>query len=87
MFGANFGIGAPIIIALHLDPGDFNTGIVWFATFLTMGLCALAINGASEVPAQAVRHPGARRRAGAAGDRHGLTERWPKPEKGRHPVG
>lgn len=48
MFGANFGIGAPIIIALHLDPGDFNTGIVWFATFLTMGLCALAINGAAK---------------------------------------
>lgn len=48
MFGANFGIGAPIIIALHLDPGDFNTGIVWFATFLTMALCALAINGASK---------------------------------------
>lgn len=48
MFGANFGIGAPIIIALHLDPGDFNTGIVWFATFLTMALCAVAINGASK---------------------------------------
>lgn len=48
MFGANFGIGAPIIIALHLDPGDFNTGIVWFATFLTMALCALAINGAAK---------------------------------------
>ena len=48
MFGANFGIGAPIIIALHLDPGDFHTGIVWFATFLTMALCALAINGAAK---------------------------------------
>lgn len=47
MFGANFGIGAPIIIALHLDPGDFNTGIVWFATFLTMALCVLAVNGAA----------------------------------------
>jgi hypothetical protein len=48
MFGVNFGIGAPVIIALHLDPGDFNTGFVWAATFLTMGLCALAINGADK---------------------------------------
>jgi hypothetical protein len=45
MFGANCGIGAPIIIALHLDPGDFNTGFVWAATFLTMGLCVVVING------------------------------------------
>lgn len=47
MFGANFGIGAPIIIALHLDEGDFNTAFVWAATFLTMGMCAVAIRGAS----------------------------------------
>ncbi|MGQ0466660.1 MAG: hypothetical protein ACT4QG_15215 [Sporichthyaceae bacterium] len=47
MFGANFGIGAPIIIALHLDGDDFSSGMVWFATFLTMALCALAVNGAS----------------------------------------
>jgi hypothetical protein len=45
MFGANCGIGAPIIIALHLDPGDFNTAFVWAATFLTMGMCVVVING------------------------------------------
>jgi len=46
MFGVNFGIGAPIVIALHLDENNFSSGIVWAATFLTMGLCALAANGA-----------------------------------------
>ncbi|SBW25478.1 hypothetical protein FDG2_4563 [Candidatus Protofrankia californiensis] len=48
MFGANFGIGSPIIIALHLDGGDFSRGLVWAATFLTMALCVLAIHGASK---------------------------------------
>jgi hypothetical protein len=47
MFGANFGIGAPIIIALHLSRSTFSSGLVWFATFLTFGLCALAVRGAS----------------------------------------
>lgn len=47
MFGANFGIGSPLIIALHLDGGDFSKGLVYVATFLTMGLCALAVRGAS----------------------------------------
>lgn len=47
MFGANFGIGSPIIIALHLDGEDFSSGVVWVATFLTMGLCAVAVRGAS----------------------------------------
>jgi hypothetical protein len=46
MFGANFGIGAPVIIALHLSHGTFSAGLVWFATFLTIGLCALAVRGA-----------------------------------------
>jgi len=48
MFGANFGIGAPVIIALHMDPPHFSSGLVWAATFLTMALCAVAVNGASK---------------------------------------
>lgn len=46
MFGVNFGVGSPLIVALHLDENNFSSGIVWFATFLTMGLCALSANGA-----------------------------------------
>jgi hypothetical protein len=46
MFGTNFGIGAPLIIALHLDPPSFSPAWVWVATFLSMALCVLAINGA-----------------------------------------
>ncbi|MDV7241559.1 MULTISPECIES: hypothetical protein [Rhodococcus] len=48
MFGANFGLGAPIIIALHLEESEFSSGIVWAATLLTMTLCTLAVNGASK---------------------------------------
>lgn len=44
-FAANFGIGAPVIIALHLDDPEFSSGIVWAATLLTIGLCAVAVNG------------------------------------------
>lgn len=47
MFGANFGIGSPLIIALHLDGDEFSSTLVWVATFLTTGLCAIAIRGAS----------------------------------------
>jgi len=47
-FAANFGVGAPIIIALHLDEATFSSGIVWAATFLTIGLCAVAVNGISK---------------------------------------
>jgi hypothetical protein len=47
MFGANFGIGAPLIIALHMDPPHFSSGLVWAATFVTIALCVLAVNGAS----------------------------------------
>lgn len=46
-FAANFGIGAPVIIALHLDEPEFSGGIVWVATLLTIGLCAVAVNGLS----------------------------------------
>lgn len=48
MFGANFGLGAPLIIALHLDAAHFSSAIVWAATLCTMALCALAVNGASK---------------------------------------
>lgn len=47
MFGANFGIGSPVIIALHLDDPASSRGIVWVATVLTIGLCVVAVNGAS----------------------------------------
>lgn len=47
MFGANFGIGSPLIIALHLDGDEFSSGLVWIATFLTMGMCAVAVRGAT----------------------------------------
>lgn len=45
MFGANFGLGAPLIISLHLSPSSFSSALVWVATFLSMGLCAVTING------------------------------------------
>jgi hypothetical protein len=57
MFGANFGIGAPLIIALHLAPGEFSSTIVWAATFLVMGLCALAVRGASLFLPEPARRP------------------------------
>jgi hypothetical protein len=44
-FAANFGIGAPIIIALHLDGAEFSRGLVWAATFLTIAMCAAVVNG------------------------------------------
>jgi hypothetical protein len=46
MFGANFGLGAPVIIALHLSNSEFSRGLVWAGTFLSMALCLVAINGA-----------------------------------------
>ena len=47
-FGANFGVGAPVIIALHLDEPEFSSGIVWAATLLTIALCAVTVNGISK---------------------------------------
>lgn len=47
-FGANFGLGSPVILALHLDESEFSSGIVWTATFLSMALCVLAVNGLSK---------------------------------------
>ncbi|MCX2932378.1 hypothetical protein ORI20_19070 [Mycobacterium sp. CVI_P3] len=46
-FGANFGIGAPVIIALHLD-GELPTdGLVAAATTLSIALCAVVVYGLS----------------------------------------
>lgn len=47
-FGANFGLGSPIIIALHLEESHFSSGLVWAATFLTMALCVITVNGAGK---------------------------------------
>lgn len=44
-FGANFGLGSPVIIALHLDGDEFSSGAVWAATLLSIALCAIAVNG------------------------------------------
>lgn len=46
MFGANFGLGSPVIIALHLNVSVFSRGVDWVATFLSMGLCCVAVRGA-----------------------------------------
>jgi hypothetical protein len=56
-FGTNFGIGGPLIIALHLDGTHFSSTLVWIATFLTMGLCALTVRGASMFLPEAAREP------------------------------
>jgi len=47
-FAANFGLGAPVIIALHLSASSFSSGIVWAATFLSLALCVVAVNGLSK---------------------------------------
>jgi hypothetical protein len=47
MYAANFGLGAPLIIALHLNRPAFSSGLVWAATFLVYGLCTLGVLGAS----------------------------------------
>ncbi|GAA3523802.1 hypothetical protein [Nocardioides daeguensis] len=47
-FGTNFGVGAPVIIALHLDDPARSSSIVLAATFLSMALCAVAVYGASK---------------------------------------
>lgn len=46
-FGANFGLGSPVIIALHLDGGAFSSAAVWAATFTSIALCAITVNGLS----------------------------------------
>ncbi|RHW28534.1 hypothetical protein D0Z08_01285 [Nocardioides immobilis] len=46
-FAANFGLGSPIIIALHLDDPEFSSGLVWAATLATIAMCVLAVQGLS----------------------------------------
>ncbi|WP_059021354.1 hypothetical protein [Mycobacterium sp. M26] len=73
-FGANFGLGAPVIIALHLDDGLSTDALVAAATAVSISLCAFAVYGLSrflpdgpvnEAPASAgnVEH-----RAGSIGE-------------------
>jgi hypothetical protein len=57
MYAANFGLGAPLIIALHLNRPDFSSGLVWAATFLVYGLCPLAVFGASKFLPTPVARP------------------------------
>lgn len=49
MMGANAGLGAPIIVALHLDDPSASTGIIWVATLFTIALCAIAVYGLSKM--------------------------------------
>jgi hypothetical protein len=53
-FGANFGLGAPVIIAMHLDNGNATTGIIGAATVLSIGLCAFVVYGLSRFLPEAV---------------------------------
>ena len=46
-FGANFGLGAPVIIALHLDNGLSTDALVAAATIVSISLCAFAVYGLS----------------------------------------
>ena len=46
-FAANFGVGAPVIIAMHLDGGHATVPVIWIATLATIGLCAVVVNGLS----------------------------------------
>ena len=46
-FAANFGIGWPVIIAMHLDhAGDASTLVAW-ATLLSISVCAFVVYGLS----------------------------------------
>ena len=46
-FAANFGIGYPVIIAMHLDKPAATSGLIWSSTILTIGLCAFVVYGLS----------------------------------------
>jgi hypothetical protein len=48
MYAANFGLGWPLIIALHLNEPDFSSTYVWIASFMVYALCALAVFAASK---------------------------------------
>lgn len=59
-FGANFGIGAPLIIAMHLDNGQANEVFIWIATLFTIGACVVVVSGLSRFLPQPLddRQPG-----------------------------
>lgn len=46
-YAANFGLGAPLIIAMHLDRGLATSAVIWAATLLTIGLCTFIVYGLS----------------------------------------
>lgn len=46
-FAVNFGIGFPVIIAMHLDNGLATPALIGLATVLTMALCPFVVYGAS----------------------------------------
>lgn len=70
MFGANAGLGAPLIIALHLSPDDFSKGLVWVGTLLSIAMCVLVVNGAERfvrLPAERGVAPASRPHTAAVG--------------------
>lgn len=47
-FAANFGIGFPVIIAMHLDRGLATGTVIGAATITAILLCAVVVNGLSK---------------------------------------
>lgn len=47
-FAANFGLGSPVIIALHLNEPAFSSSLVWAATLMTISVCAVTVHGLSK---------------------------------------
>jgi hypothetical protein len=43
MLGGNFGLGWPIVIALHLSPAEFSMGLVWAGTLISIAFCGIAV--------------------------------------------
>jgi hypothetical protein len=66
-FGANFGLGAPVIIAMHLDNGNATTGIIGAATVLSIGLCAFVVYGLSRFLPETVTATDPKRETQAVG--------------------
>lgn len=56
-FAANFGIGAPVIIAMHLDGGLATPALIWAATLVTIGLCTFVVHGLSRFLPRPFPHP------------------------------
>jgi hypothetical protein len=47
-FGANFGLGFPVIIALHMDHGLATGTVIGLATVVSIVLCSIVVNGLSK---------------------------------------